>query len=166
MKKILLTFAAVAMMASVASAQVLLDMNFEDGTHVLRPWAKATELITVVDSDKANNSKHAVQIKTGAGTAIKGFKENVKYRLTFDKKFVGGKANGLVTLTVYDPEAEGKFRSIIKEELSQVKEYETVSFEFTSPRPFANHHLTFVPSSSGKGGGCYLIDNVKIEVVK
>ncbi len=166
MKKILLTFAAVAMMATAASAQVLLDMNFEDGTHTFTAWGKADNLITIVDSDKANNSEHAMQIRTGSGVTAKGFKANTKYRLSFDKKFVNGKANGLVTLSVYDPDAEGKSRELIREEMSMEKEYETMSFEFTSPRPYAGHRLTFVPSSGGKGGGCYLIDNVKIEVVK
>ncbi len=166
MKKILLTFAAVAMMASVASAQVLLDLNFEDGTHTFRAWGKQDTLVAIVGADKAKDGEHAVQFRTGGWMDVKGFKKDVKYRLSFDKKFVGGKSDGLITLAVYNPEVEGNFQNVIKEPMSMVKEYETVSFEFTSPRPFAGHRLTFSPSSEGKGGGNFIIDNVKIEVVK
>ncbi|MFI3269301.1 MAG: carbohydrate binding domain-containing protein [Rikenellaceae bacterium] len=166
MKKLLMTFAAVAMMVSAASAQSLLDMNFEDGTHTFKAWSQQDTLLTVVDSSKANNSEHALQFKVGAFVDVKGFKKDVKYRLSFDKKFVNGKTDGSVTLSVYNPDVEGKFQKIVDQKLSQVKEFETVSYEFTSPRPFGGHRLVITPSSEGKGGGCFIIDNLKIEVVK
>ncbi len=162
-----MSFAAVAMMVSAASAQSLLDVNFEDGTRgSFTPWGKNEAMVEILGAEDAKDSQHALRIKTGIGASVKGFKKDVKYRISLDKKFVGGKGVGVVQVGCYNPDVEGNFQMLVNEEMSQVKEYEHVSFEFTTPRPFAAHRVTIAPSSAGKGGGNYIIDNVKIEVVK
>ncbi len=165
MKKFLFSIAAVAFMAS-ASAETLLDINFEDGTRgTLNPWAKNESGVAIVGADKAKDGEHAFQIKTGVSTFIKGMKKGVKYKVSLDKKFAYGKSEGAITLEIYNAETKGFDKTKVVE-LSMEKVYENVSFEFVAEKPYAPHRLTITPTKENKGGGSFFIDNLKIESVQ
>ncbi|MFI3269300.1 MAG: hypothetical protein SNG14_06400 [Rikenellaceae bacterium] len=165
MKKFLFSIAAVAFMAS-ASAETLLDINFEDGTRgTLNPWAKNESGVAIVGADKAKDGEHAFQIKTGVSTFVKGMKKGVKYKVSLDKKFAYGKSEGAITLEVYNAESKG-FEKAQTVEMSMEKTYENVSFEFVSEKPYAPHRLTITPTKENKGGGSFFIDNLKVESVQ
>lgn len=162
MKKILMSIAALAFMAT-ASAQAVLDVNFEDGTRgALNPWAKNESGVAIVGADKAKDSEHALQIKTGVSTFIKGMKKGMKYKVSLDKKFVYGKGPGVVSVESYNSETK-KFEKMVEAELSMEKVYESVSIEFIAEKPYAPHRFTIAPAQGNKGGGSFYIDNVKVE---
>ncbi|MFR9651725.1 MAG: carbohydrate binding domain-containing protein [Rikenellaceae bacterium] len=163
MKKIL-TLVAIMFIASTASAQVLLNNDFEDGTiGKWAPWQNKNDQVKIVEGNKAKDSQYAMCYRTGVMQNFGGVKEGETYKVSFDSNTVWGKYPGYVSIQFYNKETK-KLEEVKKEAIPNDKGFKRVEFTFTA-KSTSGHRITVAPDGT-KGGAEFIIDNMIIELVK
>lgn len=155
---------AAVTMATTASAQVLLNNDFEDGTlGKWTPWQNKTDQVKIVEGNKAKDSQYAMSFRTGVFQNFGGAKEGLKYKVSFDSNIVWGKHPGVVFINYYSKETK-KMEELTKFEIPTEKGFKKVEFTFTS-KITGGYRITFAPDGT-KGGAEFIVDNVKVELAE
>ncbi len=160
MKKVVTLLAALTCVAT-ASAQMLMNNDFEDGTAGTWKMWQSKEA-KIVGSDQAKDSKHAIDLFTGGYCDIKGVKEGMTYVATADVNWKWGEEPGMILIQGYNPKSK-KLENIKEVKLPTSKGYQKISITFKA-KYGGYHRFTYTPTPGSPGK--YVMDNMKVEMVQ
>ncbi len=156
MKKLFAMIAAMAVISS-ASAQVVANYDFEDGTNKgWSVWGGKTNEIVQGEGVKAGT--YAMEVATGTSFAFNSKAPKQTYKVTADVFSKFGNIEGYLKVFYYD-KANNKMIPFEPVELSKEKGFSQVSHTFKA-KEMGQYRVQFY----GKKGR-FILDNVKVELV-
>lgn len=163
MKKEILAMMACGMMMTSAYAQEIKNGDFESGDLTSwNVWEKKDNKI--VDAKKAHSGNYAVEVKVGMWQAVNiSYETGAEYQISAYTKYSwGDKPN--FRIEYYNPDSK-KLEEIATAEVKKGrKNYNLTTVKFKLQENGFVYRFTAVPGSGN--GGCFLLDDVKIEKVK
>ncbi len=160
MKKLLSIVAALAFVTS-ASAQVVASYDFEDGTN--KGWSvwdnKTNEIVKGSKAEGVTSGEYAMEVAIGTSFGFTSKTPKMKYKVTADVFNKWGDADSYLKISYYDKVAN---KMITQEPVSLPSGKGTASFSHTFKAKDAGLYRVLFYGKKGR----FVLDNVKVEVVK